>query len=78
LGVAPKRERRIIKEDVKIEKKAPDGPPRVFKGPAGNPRLEAEVQELRDQMKELHGQMQQMQKLLEQAVERDRIERPAR
>jgi len=79
-GVAPKREYRIIKEEVKIEKKAPDGPPRTIKGPAGtgNPRLEAEVQELRDQMKELHGQMQQIQKLLEQAVERGRIETPAR
>jgi len=78
LGVAPKRERRIIKEDVKIEKKAPDGPARVIKGPAGNPRLEAEVEELRVQMRELHEQMQQMRELLQQAVERGRTERPAR
>ncbi len=39
--VAPKR--RSIKEEVKIEKKAPDGPRRIVKGPAGSPRLEARV-----------------------------------
>ncbi len=42
-GAAPKREYRILKEDVKIEKKAPDGPSRVVKGPADGPRLEARV-----------------------------------
>jgi len=78
-ALAPKRDYRIMKEEFKIEKKAPDGPPpRAIKGPAGDPRLEAEVQELRDQMKELHGQMQQMQKLLEQAVEQGRSEKPVR
>ncbi len=76
--LAPKREYRILKEDVKIEKKAPDESVRVIKGAAGNPQLEAEVQELRDQVKELHGQMQQMQKLLEQALERNRIDGPAK
>jgi beta-lactamase regulating signal transducer with metallopeptidase domain len=78
-ALAPKRDYRIMKEEFKIEKKAPDGPPpRAIKGPAGDPRLEAEVQELRDQMKELHGQMQQMQKLLEQAVEQGRGEKAVR
>lgn len=76
--LAPKREYRIVKEDVKIGKKAPDGPPRIVKGPAGNPRLEAEVEDLRVQMKELHEQMRQMQKLLEQSVERGRPEKMER
>jgi hypothetical protein len=77
--VAPKREYRILKDEVKIEKKAPDGPPpRAIKGPAGDPRLEAEVQELRVQMKELHEQMRQMRELLAQAVERGPKDRPAK
>ncbi len=76
--VEPKREYRIVKEDAKIEKKAPDGPVAAVKRPAGNLQLEAEVKDLRVQMKELHEQMQQMQKLLEQAVERGPKDRPAK
>ncbi len=78
VDVAPKREYRILKEEVKIEKKTPDGPLAAVKRPAGNPQLEAEVQELRVQMKELHAQMQEMHKLLEQAVEQGRSEKPVR
>jgi beta-lactamase regulating signal transducer with metallopeptidase domain len=39
---APRREYRI-EEEVKIEKQAPDGPPRVIQEPAAGPRLEARV-----------------------------------
>lgn len=77
LSVTPKRDYRIDKDEFVVVKKLPPGPSPALKGPAGNPRLEAEVEDLRIQMKELHGQMQQMRELLEQAVERGRTDRPA-
>jgi hypothetical protein len=43
VDAAPKREYRLWKEEVKIEKKAPDGPLPTVKAPASNPRLEARV-----------------------------------
>jgi type II secretory pathway component GspD/PulD (secretin) len=50
---------------------------RQLDAPAGNRNLGAEVEDLRIQMKEMHEQMQQMRKLLEQTVERGRMEKPA-
>ncbi len=75
---APKREYRVVEENVKIEKRTPDGPARVIQGPADNPQLEAEVRELRVQMKELHEQMQQMREMLEQSLDRGPKDRPAK
>jgi beta-lactamase regulating signal transducer with metallopeptidase domain len=50
---------------------------RQLDAPAGRRNLDAEVEDLRIQMKEMHEQMRQMQKLLEQAVDRGPRDRPA-
>jgi hypothetical protein len=49
---------------------------RQLDAPAGKRNLDAEVEDLRIQMKEMHEQMQQMRKLLEQAVERGPMDGP--
>ncbi len=49
---------------------------RRLDAPPGHRNLDAEVEDLRIQMKEMHEQMQQMQKLLEQAAERGPKDRP--
>jgi hypothetical protein len=49
---------------------------RQLDAPAVNRNLGAEVEDLRIQMKEMHEQMQQMRKLLEQTVERGQMEKP--
>lgn len=53
-----------------IERGRADAEPRPRTAPAGNPRLEAQIEELRNQMRELQEQMQQMQRLMEQTAAR--------
>ncbi len=53
-----------------IERARADAEPRPRTAPAGNPRLEAQMEELRNQMRELREQMQQMQRLMEQTAAR--------
>lgn len=53
-----------------IERVRADVEPRQRTAPAGDPRLEAQVDELRNQMRELREQMQQMQRLMEQSAAR--------
>jgi beta-lactamase regulating signal transducer with metallopeptidase domain len=75
-AVAPKREYRILKDEVKIEKKAPDGPPpRAIKGPAADRVPATEVEALRSQMRVLTEQMQQIQSRLDRMAEQERTDR---